>query len=324
MFRNSISPPGSRPLLLALTMAMVIPAGADGELFARQPGDCNLRPAIYTCIPSGMSYDPPRWRGHAVALGTNAALGAVSAGIVRVARGESFWEGFYPGAAGGGVSYLGKFVATHETPGAGLIGRQTAALGGSITRNAIAGRGTFETLTFPIGPISIHHGRSSPRITVDLLTVAGTIYGLTQPGAKLDLGRTLSTGAIVFEVGRMPRSTDDRRILGQAIGGTILYRRELYPTVQLSDIVAHETIHVLQHDFAAIAFAAPFEDWLRTRLPAPLAAPLEYLDFSSYMPLRLIPNVMGMRGRDAPWEREAYFLVQESLGLEMNFPHLRP
>jgi hypothetical protein len=248
-----------------------------------------------------------------LALGTNAALGAFSAGITRAIRGDSFWVGFSRGAAGGGLSYLGKYMATGDIAGVELFARQATALGASITHNAITGQGTFETLTFPLGPLRIHRSPAGPRLTVDLLTVGGTIYGLSRPGAKLDLGRSLATGTIHVEVARFGGGSDGERLKGKAVGGTVLYRRE-DDRYHRRVVITHEMIHVLQHDFAAVAFSSPFEGWLAARLPAQFAKPLQYLDLGSYAAVQMLPMIMGMKVREIPWEREAYFLVPSDHG----------
>jgi hypothetical protein len=237
------------------------------------------------------------------------ALGALSAGIVRAAQGESFLDAFYQGGAGGGVAYLGKYISVQQAPGVALLGRQTAALGASITRSAITGSGAFERLAFPLGPFRIHRSAAGTRLTMDLPTVAGTIYGLSRPGARFDLGRSLATGALVFEVESIRRERSNQQIVGMAIGGTILFRPDPRFLISNAEIMAHEVIHVLQHDFMATALSSPFEEWLTAKLPGPFAGGLQYLDLGAHLALRAVPAMLGTESRNAPWEREAYFLV---------------
>lgn len=260
------------------------------------------------CQPPGFRHETPRWQGHSLALGINMALGGLSAGIVRAARGDSFRDGFYRGAAGGGIAYLGKYITTTQTPGIALVGRQTAAFGASITRSALTGSGPFDRLSFPLGPVWIHRSDSGTKVTLDLPTVAGTIYGLTREGSRFDLGRSLATGAVVFQVDHIRRQ-GTQQVLGTAIGGAILYRPDPHLFFSIDEIMAHEVIHVLQHDYVATAISSPFEGWLSGRLPGPLARPLRYLDLGSYMLLWALPGALGVASRDAPWEREAYFMV---------------
>jgi hypothetical protein len=243
-------------------------------------------------------------------LGINSAIGGVTAGLVRAAHGDNFWEGFVRGAAGGGVVYLGKFIGSHDFPGIGLVGRQTAALGASVTRNALTGVGTFDHLTIPLGPIRIHRDTAGTRLTVDLSTVVGTIYGLSSPGSRFDLGRSLATGAVVFQVDSIRNRSPERDPLGRAVGGAILYRpTPSYHSITTGEIMGHEIVHVIQHDFALTTLSAPLEGWLAGRLRGPIARPLRYLDLGSHALLQAIPGVLGVDPLTTPWEREAYFLV---------------
>ncbi|MGH7507073.1 MAG: hypothetical protein ACRELX_15570, partial [Longimicrobiales bacterium] len=58
-------------------------------------------PAAAQCSALGMEpcpIDAPRWVGELATLGANALLSAVTAGVVRWARGGGFADGFAPGA----------------------------------------------------------------------------------------------------------------------------------------------------------------------------------------------------------------------------------
>lgn len=289
-------------------LALVIPTPPVSAQILTAP--CSLPPQ--PCItPPPIDPGRPRWQGHTLALASNAALGGVAAGVVRAARGESFWTGFTRGAAGGGIVYLGKFIGTHDLPAIGLVGRQTAALGATITRSAMSGGGAFDHLTFPFGPVKIHRDSAGTRLTIDLPTVIGTIHGLTRSGARFDPGRSLATGAVVFEVDSIHSRESGWLALGRTIGGTIFHRSPPHYRVSSGEIMAHELVHVIQHDFATITLSVPFESWLADRLPTPLARPLRHLDLGSHMMLQALPGALGVDRRKTPWEREAYFLVPE-------------
>lgn len=255
----------------------------------------------------------PRWQGHTLAFGANVALGAITAGVVRAIQGESFWSGFSRGGAGGGIAYLGKYMTTRDFSGARFLGRQTAAVGASISYNALTGRGTFETLTFPLGPVRLHHSPEGRRLTIDLVTVGGVFYALSRPGAELDLGRSLASASIVFRVDTIRRGESGSTVLGRAVGGVVIYREFYKALPEFNNmIIAHEMVHVLQHDYAGIALGSAFEGWLTEKLPDPVAKPLRYVDLGTYAALKLVPLAFGTNGRDTPWEREAYFLVEEA------------
>jgi hypothetical protein len=150
------------------------------------------------------------------------------------------------------------------------------------------------------------------RVSIDLPTTVGAIYAVTLPGAKFDLGRSLSTGSVVFGARALRRDLVDGLGIGMAIGGTIVYRlREYQSPGEIHEIIAHEAVHVSQHDYGMTAFGDPFEGWLAGKAPTRLGAPLRALDFGSYASIKLLVNALGITDRDTPWEREAYFLVQD-------------
>lgn len=88
-------------------------------------------------------------------LSANALLGGITAGIVSHLRHGSFSTGFTRGALGGAVAYGGKRTAAAGFAGAGFLGRQLGAVGGSITRNAALDIGLLDTLILPVGPLRI-------------------------------------------------------------------------------------------------------------------------------------------------------------------------
>lgn len=263
---------------------------------------------------------PPRdgWEAEASTLAVNALLGGVAAGTVRAVQGGSFREGFVRGAAGGALVYAGKRVAVERWSGAGLAGRELAAVGTSVVRNAAEGRAALERVVLPvwIGRVYVTTG---PRISVqprlDLAAAASTLYQALQSTSEFDLGRTVSAGAPVFRVYR-----DDREWIGFHRAGVILlgygtdYRgieeqmgEDLREPLERSH--AHERVHVVQFDQAFLLVTAPVEDWLMDRSsvtarlhrwvdPGVAIAPL-------YLPEMLIPY------HSRPWEREAKFLARQ-------------
>lgn len=300
-----------RPTFLSiLTLTATIFPGAQlgAQTWVQQSNNSN--PTSSSTLPPA---ETPRWQGHAVALGANMALSAVSVGLIRAIKGESFWQGFTRGGAGGGISYLGKYLATQDFAGARLLGRQTSAVGASITFNALTGRGTLETLSLPFGPFRFQHTPEGNRLTVDLVTVAGIAYALSRPGARLDLETSISTATIVFSADTIRRSKSENTVIGRTVGGVVIYHSAFTPFSVMRDLVlAHEMVHVMQHDYAGITMGAAFEGWLANKLPEPLAKPLRYIDLGTYTVIELIPPVLGIDDRDTPWEKEAYFLVDDA------------
>lgn len=259
------------------------------------------------------------WNGEVSTLTLNALLGGVTAGTVRALRGGSFAEGFAIGAAGGALVYAGKRVAVEGWSGAGLAGREIAAVGTSIVRNTADGRPPLQRVMLPlwIGRVYV---TTSPRLAVqprvDLATTAFTVYQALDRNSRLDLSRTLSAGAPVFRV-----YTDEAEWMGYQRGGVILLRyspahrgsEDPYPQdllIPLERSAAHERVHVAQLDQAFLLVSAPVEDWLMARTPAARRvhrwADPGVVAAALYLPEILIPY------DQRPWEREADFLARQA------------
>jgi len=84
------------------------------------------------CSPTECPSELPRPRQHLVNLGVNALLGGLATVVQQAVRWELHWEDVLAGAAGGGVGYAGKVLAAERFFGAGLLGRQVAAMGASM------------------------------------------------------------------------------------------------------------------------------------------------------------------------------------------------
>lgn len=267
----------------------------------------------------------PRWQGHSIALGVNVALGAVTGGVGRVIQGGDFWDGFSIGGLGGGISYLGKYVAAQDFSGSHLLGRQTAALGASINYNAMTGRGALETLSFPIGPVRLHHSPEGRRVTIDLITVGGAIYAASRSGSEFDLKRSLLSSGLVFSAEKIGSTDPNRTVLGRTVGGVVLYRRgyESRPDLQRM-IISHEMVHLLQHDYAGISIGSAFEGWLVDKLPDRVAGPLRHFDFGSYTLFKAIPSALGISYEKSLWEHEATFLSDEASSISQHGRVPRP
>ena len=141
-------------------------------------------------------------------LAINSILGGVSAGVVRIVKGDpfsdAFSDGFFRGALGGGITYAGKVVASRSFSGAGLLGRQVAAVGVSTTANAADDIGFFDRVVLPLGPlpgrlvVRRHDSRLSLHPQADLISTVAVIYGLMAPNYSPDWGESLSGGSAVF------------------------------------------------------------------------------------------------------------------------------
>ncbi|HEX8691963.1 MAG TPA: hypothetical protein VF746_06070 [Longimicrobium sp.] len=240
----------------------------------------------------------------------NSALGGVTAGLLRRARGGSFREGFLAGAAGGALVYAGKRVAAEPWGGAGLLGREVAAVGSSVVWNASAGRAPLERVVLPVGPVRLYVERGpGPRVRpkLDFASAAALALVAAAPGTELDWGESLSAGAPIFRR-TLPYHGDQWQ--GEHVAGVISYRAEdgrvLAAPGRRAQVLAHERVHVIQHDQAFLFWSEPAERALlgRSRLGRALG---RHVDLGLNVPaLGAFQQFLPYRAR--PWEREASLL----------------
>jgi hypothetical protein len=268
---------------------------------------------------TGDACEPPGdWRAEAATLAVNALLGGVAGGTVRALRGGSFAEGFAGGAAGGALVYAGKRVAVERWTGAGLAGREVAAVGTSIIRNSAEGRGPLQRLVLPLW-IARVYVVTGPRVSVqprlDLAGALAVAYQASRSNSEFDLERSLSSGAPVFRVYDPLVKWDGYQLAGMVLlSYSPSYRglEDRLPTdmrLELEGAAAHERVHVLQDDEAFLLLAAPLEDVVLNATP--LTARVHrwvdpgVLTAVLYLPGALIPYTRR------PWEREAEFLSNQ-------------
>lgn len=291
-----------KSIVVGLVLALLLPVGAG----AQDP-----------VVDPGRDRRGPDAAGQLAALSANAALSGLSAGVAQKLRGGSFKDGFARGALGGGIAYLGKRVSVERFDGAGLMGRQVAAVGNSVVGNAAAGRGTLERLVLPVGFARFYvrpGGGARAHARVDLHALLWTLYAVATPELRLDAPASLSAGAPVFRSPGFVLSWDETgdEVAGFAPAGLIL----------LSDhagqgaaegwvdpvIFAHERVHVIQYDQTFAAWSDPLQEWVLPRVPGGAWVD-RVLDLDLAAPLVYAVTLWhdGYEGR--PWEREAYFLA---------------
>lgn len=239
-------------------------------------------------------------------LGVNAVLGGVTAGVRSRVRGGSFWRGFAAGAAGGGLVYAGKWMSAEHYWGAGLAGRQVAAVGASVIRNASEDRALLDRLMLPVGPVRVYVDRAhawQPRVKLDLASAGVLAYWALARDTRLDARASASSGAPVFltEAVRYPgwRGTNGAGVIllrdDGPMDGVGRLTRDL--------VFAHERIHLLQYDHLLHTWSAPAEAWLLDRVPGGA-----WLGRHVDLGLIVVPVVLLNRMipyEDRPWEREA-------------------
>lgn len=279
-------------------------------IFATTPGSAAAQTAGADTARGG-------WRGEVSTFALNTLLGGGIGGTVRALRGGSFREGFVAGAAGGAVVYAGKRLAVERWYGAGLAGRQVAAVGTSIIRNTADGRAPLERLMVPLW-IGRLYVTTSPRLSVqprlDLLGTVSTLYQAFDDRSEFDLGRSVSAGAPVFRV----YDAELEWVAFQRGGVVLLRYSEAYQGLEeqlpadtsepMDQSASHERVHVVQLDQAFLLLAAPVEDWLMDRTPA-TARLHRWVDVGVVTGVLYLPDLLIPYDR-RPWEREADFLAR--------------
>ncbi len=304
MPRRAGAAAGARAAAVLATAAALLataPAAARGQALP-PPGDAG--PSIY-----------PGWVGEFTVFSGNVLLGALTAGVSRWLRHGSFEDGFTRGALGGGVVYAGKRLAVGRFDGAGLLGREVAAVGSSVVANAGAGRATLERIDLPVmvGWVRLDRAGGRTRLDgrIDLVPLAVLAYGVAQDRLDLDVAASLSAGAPVFRAsGLLFRS----RLTGAQPATGV----ELASSVWLSEVprfgisysrrvFAHERVHVAQNDFFTIAWGGPLEEFIHSRL-APRGGALRRIGVGLGDPILNALSALVPHYGQRPWELEANFL----------------
>jgi hypothetical protein len=265
--------------------------------------------------PSPFPEPTPRWVGHFTVFSANALLSGVTAGITRKVRGGSFSEGFARGVVGGGTVYAGEVIAVQRWDGAGLVGREVAAVGASVVRNAGEGRGALERVSLPLGPVRLHLGTGAGggvRATVDLHTLFWIGYGLVEPALHFDAGASLSAGAPVFRTRdqMMIWRRSGNMMSGVAPAGAIFLADVPHQDADFrSYVFAHERVHTLQYDQLSHTVGDPLEKWLLGRFAAGRALS-RFVDVNLLLWIAAAPGSEALVFEQRPWEMEAHFLAE--------------
>lgn len=282
------------PLLLALLLTAM--SAAPGRA---QPGVC----------PYGVGCERPDRASQALVLAGNGVVGGVSAGVTSMLRGEPFWPAFQGGVLGGIVTFAGKRLAVEHFSGAGLAGRQVAAVGSSMTRNAAAGNRIFSELMFPLGPgrLYLRPERADVHFRLDLYSSAVLAHAFIARDVELDVGRSLSSGAFVFwEDG----AHSDARWLARERAGVVRLNRDRWAlhADRHGEIEAHERVHVVQHDQIHLLIGEPLQRLAADRLPL-VGRLTRWVDLGLEAALWAGAN-SAIPYEQRPWEREAAALTR--------------
>lgn len=275
------------------------------------------------------AYHPGLWAdrsqslvGEVATLAINALLGGLTAGVLG-AHGEraraaaaprGFLSRFADGALGGSVVYVGKRIVVGRWAGAGLLGREIGAVGASMVSNAAVDAPLLSEVVLPAGPVRVYARFDSGvdlRVKLDLAATVVAAYAGQRPGARLDIGNSISAGAPVFFTptasGSPPR--------GMHGFGVVMVEAKQAEWDAFSDtaalIVAHESVHVLQHDFTLQAWGIPAQRWLLEKIPGGDVLH-RYVDLGLHSVFWVGLNA-AIPYDSRPWEWEAYYLSSRKL-----------
>lgn len=249
-------------------------------------------------------------RDRAAHLAVNGAIGGFSAAMFALARGKNPWRAALKGFGGGIALGVGKQVAGQTFDGAGLLGRQLAAMGTSVVR--AASEDTMVVIV-PVGPMTFEIRPSAVdrvRPRVNLVASTSMLYYIVRADTRIDWGATLSSGAPVFRFPTETVSTRDGIIFGRMDFGTIVLGRR--PTVldaQRRMTLPHESIHVVQYDFLEQALSLPPERAILRKLGVGEGF-LRHVDIGVISVVLAGVLQMHMDYEDRPWEREAVILTE--------------
>ena len=297
-----------RPVAAALSLLLLVyPRAAKGQ----------SEPDPVRTAPHERAARPPAWAGELAFVSGNAALGGLTAALIQQLRGGSFWEAFLDGALGGALAYAGKRISVERFYGAGLVGREVAAVGTSMVRNATDGRGALEELVLPIGVARLYlRGDTTSvlpvhaRIRLDMPTLLATAYLGLRGNVDFDVGASISAGTPVFFT---RERWAERGPVASQVGGVIWlgsHPTVPHPNPEVFRVFGHERVHVAQDDFGFLTWGDPAEGLLTDRFPG--GAWIDrHLDLGLHLGAWGVANwLVGYDQR--PWEHEAHFLSRVS------------
>lgn len=270
---------------------------------------CMLLPPRGGVAQSDLGDDRPDVYAHLGDLALNGLVGGVIAGVRRELRGGAFRSAFLDGILGGGLSYGGKWIASREFDGAGLLGRELAAVGHSVIRNAGAGEPRLGRISFPLWFTRLEWDRGEGRVRpgVQWSELTALAWAISNEHLQVNGAQSLSAGAMVFDA---PRRLI--RVNGEPIDGFELEGVIALSAVRLQSYgenLAHERAHVLQGDLMQSTIGDPLETWMARRLGVAWVRALGPI--GALIPLGWGPIngvVFGEPG-SGPFEKEARLLA---------------
>jgi hypothetical protein len=200
----------------------------------------------------------------------------------------------------------GRQIASAHTPGFGFLGREISSTGISLIASA---RDPATTFLFPVGPLTIESGAHEWNWRVNATSLVATIGLSLSPNTRLDLARSLASGAPVFRdrrVGFGESGPSERT--GYEFFGTIRLARDAFDARTGAALgIYHENVHVLQEDYWSQSVALPMERWALRRFH--LGAVFEnHFDLGLWSPTSITLLNRPVPYDSRPWEKEAFAL----------------
>jgi MFS family permease len=236
----------------------------------------------------------------------NGAIGALTSAVTAEFRHRPLEPQVERGLLGGAVMSTGRQIASAHTPGFGFLGREISSTGISLI--ASAGESTT-TFLFPIGPLTIESGAREWNWRLDVTSFVATIGLSLSPNTRLDLARTLASGAPVFRdrrIGFGESGTSEQT--GYEFLGTIRLARDAFDSrTGTARGIYHENVHVLQEDYWSQSVALPMERWALRHFR--LGAEFEkHFDLGLWSPASITLLNRAVSYDSRPWEKEAFAL----------------
>ena len=207
-------------------------------------------------------------------FGINVLIGGTTSGLAALVTDRPVLPAVGKGLAGGSVVYLGKRLSNAGGfPMSGLVGRMVASTGTSFVRNGAAGRGLFDFMVFPFGPITIYKrpagDRSHAPIKLHLARTAVLAALILRDDIRIDWESTLQSGAPVFDMTEGSFHGGHNWVAAGTTlcGSVVLSDLTMLPHVDPTRLLTHERIHVIQDDFADFAWTGPLEYRLLGHFP---------------------------------------------------------
>jgi len=208
----------------------------------------------------------------------NMVIAGLAAGVGGWLNDRRFWKAVLGGVAGGATMYVGKRLATADSDGWGIVGREVSAVGASMARSAAFGSSVLDTLILPVGPLRLYWSNRDRRVAhlrLDVDEVVWAMYGLSTERFRFDKRRSLRAGTFIFTTTQGVLWPGDH-VSGVARSGAVFLDENRL--AETSRTLSHELVHVLEIDYLKIAIGLPAERLVLRELRWDDKPLFEYID----------------------------------------------